>query len=63
VLEYGGIVPPFMISAIAGVTRSHACRFSSRRRASGTHWRGDLMGDKVDLDAVEKIQVFCRDLE
>jgi hypothetical protein len=54
----GGIVPPFLTSALDGSERSasRTGRFTSGERALATHWIRDWVGPGTRLDNVEKRQ-------
>jgi hypothetical protein len=56
----GGIAQIFLTSALDGgdwPASRHDC-FTSREVVSGTHWIGGWLGLRVDLDAVEKREIF-----
>jgi hypothetical protein len=50
----GGVAPPFFTSALDGgeLSASRPCRFTPRKRALGTHWRGGWVGPKAGPDAM-----------
>jgi hypothetical protein len=52
----GGIVPPFLISALGGGkwSVSRPGHFTPRKITAGTHWIEVWLGLRSGLDAVEK---------
>jgi hypothetical protein len=56
----GGIVPPFLTSALDGGewSASPPSRFTPGQRAPGTHWMGGWVGHRTDLESVEKRKVM-----
>jgi hypothetical protein len=59
---YGGVdlyIHIFLTSALVGGEwlASRPCRFTPLERAPGTHWIGDWVGFRVDMDDVEKRKI------
>jgi hypothetical protein len=59
----GGIAPP-LTSTLDGSEWSASCsrRFTSGKRATGTHWIGDWVGPKNGLDNVERRKILPQNL-
>jgi hypothetical protein len=51
----GAIAPPFLTSSLNGSewSASRPSRFSPGESDHGTHWIGDCVGTRADLDDVE----------
>jgi hypothetical protein len=53
-MRSGGVAPPFLILGLGGgkLSASRPGRFTPKKKSSGTHWMGCLMGPKTSLNSV-----------